>query len=55
MIGQLFYADAKEELPPSMPEARGNPVQINCFTNADHAGILKHRIQLNLQPLALSL
>jgi hypothetical protein len=21
-----FYADAKEELPPNMPEARGNPV-----------------------------
>jgi len=21
-----------------MPEARGNPVQINCFTDADHAG-----------------
>jgi len=33
-----FYADAKEELPPNMPEARGNPVQINCFTDADHAG-----------------
>jgi hypothetical protein len=33
-----FYADAKEELPPNMPEARGNPVQINCFTDANHAG-----------------
>ncbi len=32
------YADAKEELPPNMPEARGNPVQINCFTDANHAG-----------------
>jgi hypothetical protein len=32
-----FYADAKEELPPNMSEARGNPVQINCFTDADHA------------------
>jgi hypothetical protein len=33
-----FYADAKEKLPPNMPEARGNPVQVNCFTDADHAG-----------------
>jgi hypothetical protein len=33
-----FYAGAKEELPPNMPEARGNPVQINCFTDADHSG-----------------
>jgi hypothetical protein len=33
-----LYADAKEELPPNMPEAGGNPVQLNCFTDADHAG-----------------
>jgi hypothetical protein len=32
-----LYADAKEELPPNMPETHGNPVQINCFTVADHA------------------
>jgi len=33
-----FYADAKEELPPNMPEVRGNPVKINCFADVDHAG-----------------
>jgi hypothetical protein len=33
-----FYADTKEELPPNVPEARGNLEQINCFTDADHAG-----------------
>jgi len=32
------YRDAKEELPPNMPELRGNPVKINCFVDADHAG-----------------
>ena len=33
-----FYQDAREELPPNMPEPRGTPVQINCFVDADHAG-----------------
>ena len=33
-----LYADAKEELPPNAPEARGKPVQINCFVDSDHAG-----------------
>lgn len=33
-----FYHDAKEELPHNMPEPWGSSVQINCFTDADHAG-----------------
>jgi hypothetical protein len=33
-----FYRNAKESLPPNAPPARGNPVQINCFVDADHAG-----------------
>jgi hypothetical protein len=32
------YRDATDELPPNMPEPRGNAVQINCFVDADHAG-----------------
>jgi hypothetical protein len=33
-----FYHNATDELPPKMPEPRGNEVQINCFVDADHAG-----------------
>jgi hypothetical protein len=33
-----FYHDAKESTPPNAPEPRGNPVQINAFVDADHAG-----------------
>ena len=33
-----FYRDTKEPLPPNAPTPRGNPVQINCFIDADHAG-----------------
>jgi hypothetical protein len=33
-----FYHDAKESIPPNAPEPRGNPVQINAFVDADHAG-----------------
>jgi hypothetical protein len=33
-----FYRGAKENIPPNAPEPLGNPVQINCFVNADHAG-----------------
>jgi hypothetical protein len=33
-----FYREAKEQIPPNMPEPRGHPVQINCFIDADHAG-----------------
>ncbi len=32
------YRDSTDELPPNMPEPRGNAVQINCFVDADHAG-----------------
>jgi len=32
------YRDATDELPPDMPELRGNAVHINCFVDADHAG-----------------
>ena len=33
-----FYPGAKENLPPDPPEPRGNPVQTNCFVDANHAG-----------------
>jgi hypothetical protein len=33
-----FYPDAKEIIPPKMPEARGRPVTMSCFVDADHAG-----------------
>jgi hypothetical protein len=33
-----FYHDARDEVPPNMPSPRGNTVQINCFTDVDHAG-----------------
>ena len=33
-----FYRDAKEELPPKMPEPRGMPVALSMFVDADHAG-----------------
>jgi len=33
-----FYRGAKENIPPNAPEPLGNPVQINCFVDADHAG-----------------
>jgi hypothetical protein len=33
-----FYGDQKEEMPPKMPSARGKPVRISCFVDADHAG-----------------
>ena len=32
-----FYSFAKDELPPDMPEARGNPVDIVMFVDASHA------------------
>ena len=35
---QEFYHDAKELIPPNAPEPRGNPVQMNCFVDSDHAG-----------------
>ncbi len=33
-----FYHDATEQLPPNAPVPRGNPVQMNCFVDANHAG-----------------
>jgi hypothetical protein len=33
-----FYGDVVEELPPKMPEALGNPVNISVFVDANHAG-----------------
>jgi hypothetical protein len=33
-----FYPDADEDIPPNVPEPRGESVQINCFVDADHAG-----------------
>ena len=33
-----FYADAREMLPPDMPEPLGEPVQITAFVDSDHAG-----------------
>ena len=38
-----FYRDAKEAIPPNMPEARGNPIIISCFVDANHAGNVKDR------------
>ena len=38
-----FYRDAKEAIPPNMPEARGNDVIISCFVDANHAGNQKDR------------
>ena len=35
---QDFYPDAKEPIPPNAIPPRGNPVQINAFVDADHAG-----------------
>jgi hypothetical protein len=33
-----FYQDAKEEIPSNAPKPRGNPVQMNVFVDANHAG-----------------
>ena len=35
---QDFYRDAKEAIPPNMPEARGRNVSSSCFVDADLAG-----------------
>ena len=32
-----FYADAREEIPPNMPEPLGKPVHITIFCDSDHA------------------
>ena len=33
-----FYGDVAEEVPADMPTPLGNPVEITCFVDADHAG-----------------
>ena len=33
-----MYPDAIEDIPPNAPPPRGNPVEINCFVDSDHAG-----------------
>jgi len=33
-----FYRDAKEAMPPNMPEARGHSISIAVFVDANHAG-----------------
>ena len=33
-----FYSDLEEELPPKMPDPRGNVVKISAFVDANHAG-----------------
>jgi hypothetical protein len=33
-----FYHGVKEKIPPNAPPPRGEPVQIDCFIDADHAG-----------------
>jgi hypothetical protein len=38
-----MYPDAKEEMPPGMPEPKGNPVRISAYFDADHAGCLETR------------
>jgi len=38
-----FYKDAKEALPPNMPETRGNDVILTCFVDAGHANNQKDR------------
>ena len=38
-----FYRDAKEAIPPNMPESRGHEVVVTCFVDANHGGNLKDR------------
>jgi hypothetical protein len=33
-----YYPEAADELPPNIPEKRGNFVNTTCFVDADHAG-----------------
>jgi Reverse transcriptase (RNA-dependent DNA polymerase) len=53
-----FYPEAKELIPTNMPEARGKPVQMTAFLDADHAGDIVSRrsqtgvlIYLNKSPI----
>ena len=38
-----FYRDAKEAIPPNMPEARGLPITISTFVDSNLAGNVKDR------------
>jgi Reverse transcriptase (RNA-dependent DNA polymerase) len=38
-----FYPETDMKLPPNMLPARGSPVKITCFVDADHAGDLRTR------------
>jgi hypothetical protein len=38
-----FYPDAREAIPPDMPEPRGEEVKVTCFVDADHAGCKETR------------
>ena len=38
-----FYRDAKEPIPPNMPEPRGLDALISCFVDDNHAGNVKNR------------
>ena len=38
-----FYRDAKEAIPPNIPEARVHLVVVLCFVDANHAGDVKDR------------
>jgi len=38
-----LYPDARDNIPPNMPEPLGNSVQLNAFVDADHAGELTTR------------
>lgn len=40
---ETYYPDAQEEIPSNMPEARGKPVTLTCFVDADHAGCKETR------------
>jgi hypothetical protein len=53
-----FYPNAKEILPPNMPEPRGRVMQMTAYVDADHAGDLVSRrsrtgvlIYLNYSPI----
>jgi hypothetical protein len=35
---KAFYSNVIKEDPPNMPVALGNPIQMSCFVDTDHAG-----------------
>ena len=37
-VMQEIYPDSVEDLPPNYLPPRGNPVELNCFVDSDHAG-----------------